>query len=178
MPQTYEGIRFDSDSHQIGVDNHSSYSISNNLKHFTSPITPFNVMLLGVNGKSKVPGTRTICWMIDDDFGVQSKIVFQNILYVPASPICLPFPQHWDQCDNEHFPTSEGTWCVTYSKKVVLHWSQLSRVRTIPKSKDQHTHLLLIKWSNPYKILNDRHGTHVRSTQNRTHSSIKLIADT
>ena len=55
--QAYEGIRFDSDSHQIRVDNHSAYSISNNLEHFTYPITPCNAMLLGVNGKSKVPGT-------------------------------------------------------------------------------------------------------------------------
>ena len=32
LPQAYDGTRFDSDSHQIGVENHSSYSISNNLE--------------------------------------------------------------------------------------------------------------------------------------------------
>ena len=40
LPQDSEGISFDSDSHQIGVENHSSYYISNNLEHFKSPITP------------------------------------------------------------------------------------------------------------------------------------------
>ena len=80
LPQAYEGTRFDSDSHQIGADNQSSYSISNNLEHFTSPITICNATLLGVNRKSKVPRTGTVRWLIDDVFGVQSKIVFQNTL--------------------------------------------------------------------------------------------------
>ena len=94
IPQDSEGIRFDSDSHQIGVDNHSSYSISNNLNHFTSSITLYNATLLGVNGQSKVPGTGIVRWLIDDDFGVPCKIVIQNTLYVPASSICLLSPQH------------------------------------------------------------------------------------
>ena len=120
----YKAPAFDSDSHQIGVYNHSSYSISNNLEHFISPITPFNFMLLGVNGKSKVPGTGIVRCLIDDDSRFQSKIVLQNTLYIPTSPICLLSPRHWDQCANDHFPNSEGIWCDTYSNKIVLHWSQ------------------------------------------------------
>ena len=126
-------------NYTIGIDNHTSYSISNNLEHFTFPITPSNSMLLGVNGKSKVPGTGTVRWLIDDDFGVQSKIILQNKLYVPTSPICLLSPQHWAQCFNGHFPTSEGKWFVTYSNNFFLHWSQQSRVRTIPISPKTDT---------------------------------------
>ena len=134
-------------------------------------------MLLGVNGKSKVLGTETVCWLINDDFGVQSNIVLQKTLY--ASPICLLSPQHRAQCAYDHFPTKEGTWCTIYSNKVVLHWSQKITGQNNPyQPKDQHTHLLLIKWSNPCKIINGSHGIHVRITQNRTHSSIQLMVDT
>ena len=139
LPQDSEGICFDSDSHQIGVDNYSSYSISNNLEHFTFPITPCHATLLGVNGRRKVPGTGTVCWLIDENFGVPSKVILHYTLYVPSSPICLLSPQHWAQCANYQFPTSEGTWCATYSNKLVLYWSQQSRVRRIPINPKTNT---------------------------------------
>ena len=88
LPQAYDGIRFDSDSHQIGVNNHNSYSISNNFEHFTSPITPCNAMLLKVNGENKVPGTGTVCWLSDEDFGVPSKIVLQNTISSTLGSMC------------------------------------------------------------------------------------------
>ena len=121
LPQDCEGIRFDAESHQIGVDNHSSYSISKNLEYFTSTITPCNATLIRVNGRIKVSGTGTVHWLIDNDFGVWSKIVLQSTFYVHVSHICPLSPQQWAQCSNDHFPTSEGLWCATYSNKVVLH---------------------------------------------------------
>ena len=60
LPQAYKGTRFDSDSHQIGVDNHSSYPISNKHEYFISLITPRNATMLRINVKSKVSGTGTV----------------------------------------------------------------------------------------------------------------------
>ena len=133
------GYTFDSDSFKIGVDNHSSFSLSNCRDHFVGPITPLNANLLGINGVSAIKGRGTICWTIEDDDGVPHTITLHNALYVPSSPVCLLSPQHWAQVVNDHYPLQEGTWCATYSKSVVLHWDQRKFCRTIPINSSTNT---------------------------------------
>ena len=60
VPYGEEVSIFDSDSHQIGVDSHSLYSISNNLDHFISNPKPCKVDIVSINGKIQVPGIGTI----------------------------------------------------------------------------------------------------------------------
>ena len=47
-PPTNLGYRFDSDSFKIGVDNHSSFTISNNAHHFVGQLRPYKAKLLGI----------------------------------------------------------------------------------------------------------------------------------
>ena len=95
--KTDNTYRFDSDSFRIGVDNQSSYSISNNLDDFITPPLPMKAKLLGINGVSPIMGRGTVRWHIDDDDGLTHPITLPNTLYVPSSPMCLLSPQHWAQ---------------------------------------------------------------------------------
>ena len=133
------GYRFDSDSFQIGVDNQSSFSISNNLEHFVSPPSPISAKLIGVNGVSSILAKGTVCWKIDDNNGRSHRITLPNTLYVPSSPICLLSPQHWSQTSDDHSPEKDGTWCATYSETVDLHWDQRRYHRTIPINNRTNT---------------------------------------
>ena len=103
---------FDSDSFQIGIDNHSSYSISNNLEHFIAPLRPLHTQLLGTNSISAIKGRGTICWKIDDDNGCTHLITLPDDLYIPSSPISLLSLQRWAQVMKDHYPEKEGTWCA------------------------------------------------------------------
>ena len=132
--------QFDSDSFPIGVDNHASYSISNDSRHFISEIQPVhNKGLKGISGKLKVEGIGTIKWMIEDDDGKRHAIIMQNALYVPTSNYCLLSPQHWAQTANDHYPKRRGTWCATYDDSIVLHWKQNQYKRTLPLDKSTNT---------------------------------------
>ena len=142
QPLPPEAFSFDSDSFRIGIDNHSSYSISNNIKHFSPPPAHCNATLVGINSRDPVPGIGTVHWTIDDDNGTPHTIHLPGTLYVPNAPICLLSPQHWSQhaCDN--YPTINGTWCATYAHSVILHWSQNLRQHTIPLHKDTNTPIM------------------------------------
>ena len=132
--------QFDSDSFLIGVDNHASYSISNDSRHFISEIQPVhNKGLKGISGKLKVEGVGTIKWMIEDDDGKRHAIIIPNALYVPTSNHCLLSPQHWAQTANDHYPKRRGTWCATYDDSIVLHWKQNQYKRTLPLDKSTNT---------------------------------------
>ena len=140
--KTENGFRFDSDSFRIGVDNQSSFSISNNLDDFITPPSPINAKLLGINGVSAILGRGTVRWHIDDDDGRTHPITLPNTLYVPSSPMCLLSPQHWAQVMKDHLPEAEGTWCATYSRSVILYWDQRKYKRTIAISPRTNTPVL------------------------------------
>ena len=107
---------FDSDSFKIGVDNHASRTISNNINHFITALTPTaNTILRGAGGTLTVRGTGTIRWQVLDDNGQTHSFLIKEALYVPDMPHCLLSPQHWAQQSNDDFPRKHGTWCATYA---------------------------------------------------------------
>jgi hypothetical protein len=67
---------FDSDSFIIGIDNHASRSISNNIDHFSTALRPpKNAFIQGVGGEFlTVKGEGTLFWHIEDDQGKVHKI--------------------------------------------------------------------------------------------------------
>ena len=137
------GYHFDSDSFKIGVDNHSSFTISNNVHHFAGKLRPYKAKLLGIGGISAIHGRGTIRWTFDDDDGYHHTIVIKDAIYVPSAPICLLSPQHWAQVAKDHSPLQDGTWCATFSKSVVLHWDQYKFSRTIPICPKSNTHVFI-----------------------------------
>jgi hypothetical protein len=64
-------LHFDSDSFIIGVDNHASRSISNNIDHFITALrSPETAFIQGVGGELlTVKGEGTLVWHIKDDKG-------------------------------------------------------------------------------------------------------------
>ena len=118
-------LQFDSGSFVIGVDNHASRCITNNMSHFITPPSPTtNAILKGAGGKLQVKGQGTIRCQILDNSGRKHSNMIHNALYVPGLDICVLSPQHWSQQADDNAPLPDGTWCGTYNKSCVLHWDQ------------------------------------------------------
>ena len=93
----YQDIKYkyDTDSFEIGIDNHASKCIEKDKNNFISRITPTsNTILRGSGGNLQVRGFGTVQWKITDDNGQEHKITIQGCLYVPDMHSCLLSPQH------------------------------------------------------------------------------------
>ena len=143
---TPQRIAFDSDSFRISVDDCSSRTMSNNKRHFES-ISALDPGDPGyVNGPSgeaiPIKGKGTVKWRIEDDEGQVHTIRIPNSLYIPDMKQCLLCPHHWGQEANDHYPIRDGTWCATYSNRMVLHWNQRQNKRTIPWDSRTNTGIM------------------------------------
>ena len=124
----------------IGIDNHASRFISNDINHFITALTPTpRSYLRGITGNLKVKGEGTLVWRIDDDQGRSHKIKIKNCLYVPGLSSCLASPQHCADQADDNYPRPDGTWYATYTKKYVLQWDQRKYTRTIPMDGNTNT---------------------------------------
>ena len=86
----------DSDSFTIGIDNHTSTTISNISSHFVGKITLVKgKMVKGFGGVIQFKGEGGIVWKLEDDNGIVHTIKIKKALYVPESPPCLLSPQQW-----------------------------------------------------------------------------------
>ena len=91
-------FQHDSDSFEIGIDNHASKCIEKDENNFITQITPTsNTILRGAGGNLKVRGFGTVRWKITDDKGQEHNITIKGCLYVPDIYACLLSPQHWAQ---------------------------------------------------------------------------------
>ena len=78
---------YDSDFFQIGIDNHTSRTITNQADNFIPDITPTkNMYRRGVGGNLKVHREGTLIWKINDDRGRTHELTIKNALYVPNLP--------------------------------------------------------------------------------------------
>jgi len=132
-PQTMD---FDTDSFLIGIDNHASRTITNNVRHFVTPLSKPSKTRCRIRGISKqllqVKGEGTVLWKWEDDNGNVHNHYIDGVLYVPDAPFCLLSPQHWSQQANDNLPKKHGTWCATFDDECVLYWKQQQCQRTIP----------------------------------------------
>ena len=63
LPHSKKMVDFDTDSFLIGVDNHATRCISNDIKHFVGPLIPTKRSCTGFGGaKTEMMGEGTIQW--------------------------------------------------------------------------------------------------------------------
>ena len=126
-----KGMRFDSDSYPIMIDNCASSSITNSLTDFVSPPKPSNKSIRGISGNTTALQVGTVKWRIEDDQGRSHTLELPNTYYAPSAPCRLLSPQHWSQVANDHKPQPHGTWCATYDDSMELWWDQQRYKRTV-----------------------------------------------
>ena len=124
---------FDSNLFLIGVDNHTTMTISNDKSHFIGPIRPTNVGVKGSgNNMVKATGKGALKWKIEDDEGKVHIFMIHNALYVPQSSLCILCPQQWAKQANDHYPIHNGTCCIDNADTCELEWNQHKYKCTIP----------------------------------------------
>ena len=89
--------RYDTDSYNIGIDNHASYCMSNAKADFTGPLRKARVRIKGVGGNLNSVMLGTLRWTIQTDAGKKVQVTIPNLYYVPVLPIRLLSPQHLAQ---------------------------------------------------------------------------------
>ena len=159
LPYSKKLADFDTDSFLIGVDNHATRCISNDINHFIGPIIPNKRKCTGFGGsQTETMGEGTIKWKWLDDNGILHTTMIKDSLYVPASTICLLSPQHVDKnvrrMSNNKSRFKESTdsnRCVTtlsrgskeYNKTVKLSTRTNTPVfRTAPSNKVFNTYCM------------------------------------
>jgi hypothetical protein len=103
-------IHFDSDSFIIGIDNHASRSISNNIDHFTTALrSPKNAFIQGVGGELlTVKGEGTLVWHVEDDEGRAHRITIKDSLFRAESTNMPVITTTWESVCRRH--SSETAW--------------------------------------------------------------------
>ena len=123
---------YDTDSFLIGIDNHASYSMTNNIKDFIGAPTKVNVWVKGIQGHSTSALKGTVQWDITDDTGQRHSIVLPNTYYIESLPFRLLSPQHFAQARQSQETSSTGTVSYTTADSVVLLWNNQQHRRTVP----------------------------------------------
>jgi hypothetical protein len=113
---------YDTDSFNIGIDNHASYCITNSLHDFIDTPTRVKVCVRGIKGNIKSLRQGTILWHILDDDGVQHELRIPNSYYAPELPIHLLSPQHLAQVLATQETVHNDTVCSTFQDRVELQW--------------------------------------------------------
>ena len=132
-------LSFNTDSYEIGVDNRSSYTMTNNPNDFVGPIKiTRNNFVRGIGGLVKVDGIGTVEWNVVDDNGTNHKINIPGTMLVKSISTRLLSPQHWAQISNDNYPIPDGTRCITMGNKLMLEWNQRKYSKTIPISQSNN----------------------------------------
>ena len=90
-------MKYDSDSFLIGIDNCSSYSMTNDKTDFTDKPQKVNQAVRGVKGKTQVSLRGTVKWSWNDDEGNLHTEILPNVYYCESLPFRILSPQHWAQ---------------------------------------------------------------------------------
>lgn len=104
---------FDTDSFKIGINNHSSYTMTNNEKDFINKPQPVSTRIKGISGYLSSIKKGTVKWKIEDNSGHVHILITPNCLYPHTLPIWLLSPQHLAQVLQEGETMEEGTVCTT-----------------------------------------------------------------
>jgi hypothetical protein len=111
-------VCFDSDSIQIGVNNHVSRCMVNDPHLLENAYLTSNIgQGDGISNGLDIQGEGTLKFSIEDDKGKVYTIRIPNSLYLPDLRRCLLSPQHWAQ------EAGDGqTWMGNYERNCVLNW--------------------------------------------------------
>jgi hypothetical protein len=101
----------DTDSFLIGLENHATCCMENDVHNFVAKLTPTpNIRVRGVgNQLMTAKGRGTVLWKIEDDNRVVHDKLCPGTLYILDLKLCLLSPQSWCQSANDHFPRRDGT---------------------------------------------------------------------
>jgi hypothetical protein len=100
----------DTDSFLIGLDNHATWCMENDVHNFVTKLTPDpKIMVRGVGKLMMAKGRDTVLWKIEDDNRVVHEKLFPGTLYIPDLKLCLLSPQSWCQSADDHFLRRDGT---------------------------------------------------------------------
>ena len=130
-------VRFDTDSHVIGLDNRCSACISNKLEDFEGPVQKTNRTIKAFAGEKVTnvyTGTIVCSWL--DDEGSKHTFHIPKSYYVPSGGCRLPSPQHWARSQSRSSKKGFKYGDVTYHDKSILFWGK-SRL-TIPLGKNDN----------------------------------------
>ena len=133
-PSGATDTNFDTDSYLIGVDNRTSFCMTNSAEDYVTAIRKApNVFVRGVGGSLiSVNGVGTVKWCITDDEGMNHEFIIPNVYLIKDLDIRLLSPQHWAQAADDNYPTKNGTTCTTSATETVLKWDQGKYTHTIP----------------------------------------------
>ena len=123
---------YDSDSYQLGIDNHASYSMTNNQADFIDTPVKVRVRIKGINGNVVSALRGTVKWSIEDDDGVSHTLIIPGTYYLPMLPLRLLSPQHLAQALRPQETMRDGTYCLTFANRLQMVWQDRKYTRTVP----------------------------------------------
>lgn len=124
-------VPFDTNSFRIGIDGHSSYSITNSPHDFIGPTKRVKVRIKGISGGTMSTLRGTVRWTITDDDGVPHSMEIPNTYYVADAPLRLLSPQHLAQVHRQAGYDHHGTSCVIHEDAAILTWHNSTYCRTV-----------------------------------------------
>ena len=116
--------QFDSDSHDLMLDDGASACITNSKEDFVEPPKRVDRKVIGIKGHADATHRVTIKWYLEDDAGLVHVLLIQGAYLIPDAATRILSPQHLAQQANDHYPKEEGTESLTTSKNITLFWSQ------------------------------------------------------
>ena len=124
--------QFDSDSHDLMLDDGASACITNCKEDFVEPPKRVDRKVKGIKGHADATHRGTIKWYLEDDAGLVHVFHIQGAYLIPDAATRILSPQHLAQQANDHYPKEEGTGSLTTSKNITLFWSQRRFTKTVP----------------------------------------------
>jgi hypothetical protein len=139
-------MRFDTDSFPIGVDNCSTFCLTDNKNDFIGPLQRANTHVNGIGGHQKGKWIGTVQWPVVDDEGKRHELLIPNTILVPEGsiPFRLLSPQHFGQ---ENFKRgidthAKGTLNMTSGVDNWLSWGDLKYSVTIQLTQGSNIALI------------------------------------
>ena len=124
---------FDTDSHQIGMDNRSSACISHQEGDFIpGTLRKCHRTIKGYAGRTVTNNIwiGTLMWPLQDDNGVTHRFPIPGNYLCKEGGMRLFSPQHWAKVMKDKNPHGTGAW--TSPSQVVLYWKGRKYKKTIP----------------------------------------------
>ena len=158
--KTHDDHRYDTDSFQIGIDNHASYCMTTSKSDFIATPTPIDLSVKGISGGLRSAYKGTVLWPITDDEGKRHDLKIPNTYLVEGLPIRLLSPQHLAQVMKSNERTKLGTYCVTTRDRVILTWNDRRHQRTVSLNG---SNVAVIRSAPDFKTYMAFHSTVIKS---------------